>query len=302
MSAVGSNGAVRLHGDPGRVLHGAVLLRDLSRHPVTVILQRADIENAGNGNANYVTTPLSGAGLWLRISETRVHLAPHTSRQVAYTVRIRATATGASHYAGIVAINAAELSHPVVRGKSKGHAFVFYRISRQALPLTIRLPGPLSRSLALRSVKLSVASSGASLVLWLLPGGTVLTEAAKVKLRVLRGTHTILRSATGLGQLFPVGGLNYRIAWPGRPTPGTYRVVGTISPQGLRAIHIKRTIKLTSDNAKQPKRVTPAADQASVASGTPGWVWIALTVAVLLLIAVPVGVWKLARQPAKAAA
>ena len=88
-----------------------------------------------------MTARPSGTGLWLRLSAGRLLLLPHASRRVAYTVSIPAGATGGSHYAGIVAINAADLVAPAVRGKSKGRAFTFYRVSRQAVPLTVRLPG-----------------------------------------------------------------------------------------------------------------------------------------------------------------
>jgi hypothetical protein len=296
LSAIGSAGSIHLRGTPGRVLHGAVRVRNLSRHPITVILQRANLANAGNGNANFVTTGVSGSGGWLQLSAGRVTLAPRASRVIAYTVSIPAGTTGASHYAGIVAVNAADLITPAIRRHSHGRAVTLYRVSRQALPLTIRLPGPLTRSLSLTSLRLTVAPAGASLVLGLAPGGTELTERAQVNLRVQRGTRTIFKSTAGLGQLFPVGTLNYRIAWPGRPTTGAYQVVGTIRPQGSPVININRTIEFTAAKAKQLKREAPPV-AGGQPSGTPGWVWIALGLGAALLIALSIAVWKLARRP-----
>jgi hypothetical protein len=297
LTAVGSPGSIHLRGVPGRVLHGAVNVRNLSRHPITVILQRAEIANASNGNANFLTTGVAGPGLWLSLSAGRVRIAPHSSRQVAYTVSIPLGTTGASHYAGIVALNAADLRTPAIRRRSKSTGVTIYRISRQALPITIRIPGPLSRGLSLQSVKLSVGSSGASLVLGLLPGGTELTEAAQVNLRVLRGERTIFKSATGLGQLFPGGALSYRIAWPGTPTPGTYRVVGTIRPVGSRVIYIDQIVGYTVAKAAQLKHETPPVPVIHApGSGIPGWVWIVLAFALALLIALAVVIWKLSRR------
>jgi hypothetical protein len=298
LSAVGSVGSIHLRGTPGRVLHGAVRVRNLSRRPIVVILQRANLANAGNGNAEFLTTGISGTGGWLRLSAGKVSLAPLASRVIAYTVSIPAGTTGASHYAGIVAVNAADLITPATRRKSKAHTVTVYRVSRQALPLTIRLPGPLTRSLSLTSLKLTVAPAGASLVLGLAPGGTELTEGAQVNLRVLRGTRTIFASTAGLGQLFPVGSLNYHIAWPGRPTTGAYQVVGTIRPQGSPVININRTIAFTAANATQLKREAPPVAQAPAQpSGTPGWVWIALGLGAAFLITLSIAVWKLARRP-----
>jgi hypothetical protein len=291
-----------MHGTPGQVLHGTVSVRNLSRSRMTVILQRADIENASNGNADYVTTGLYRTGRWLRLSAGTVHLAPQAAQLVAFTVRIPARASGASHYAGIVAVNAADLSHAAARATATGRAFTFYRITRRAVPVTVHLPGRLWRNLTLRSVKIAVQPVGAGLVLGLRPNGTELTEGAQVNLRVLRGARKIFTYVSALGQLFPGGrGLDYRIGWPGRPTAGTYRVVGQIRPQGSAVINIDQTIVFTPQGAAQLQR-TAGAVATPPTSGTPGWVWVVLAVACGLVIALSLAVWKLVRRPRNALA
>jgi hypothetical protein len=302
LTAIGSPGSIHLRGSAGRVLHGAVLLRNLSGQPITVVLQRSDITNAANGNATFDTTKITGSAGWLRLSAGRVSIPPRASRRVAYTVSVPAGATGGSHYAGIVAFNAANLARPAVRGKSNGTSFTIFRISREALPLTVRVPGPLTRSLSLTSVKLSAGSSGAALMLALLPGGTELTQRAEVNLHILRATRTILTYTGGLGQLFPgVGALNFRIPWPGLPTPGPYHVHGTIKPQGSTAINIDQTITFTAHNAAQLKRAMPPVAH-TPGTGTPPWMWILLAAGAALLITLSVAVWKLARRPGRAVA
>src|SRR5450755_2205999 len=222
LSAASTSGALRLHGAPGQVLGGAVRLRNLSSHPVTVVLQPADIGNAVHGGANFLTTALSQSSRWLHLDAASVRLAPHAARQVAFTVSIPASASGASHYAGIVAIDAADLAAAAAAAgkKSTKTTFTISRINRQALPITIRMPGPLTRSVSLRSVKLTV-DPAASLMLGLLPGGPVLIQNATINLQVLRGTRTIFKYKSTLGQLFPNTSLNYRVPWRGTPTPGS---------------------------------------------------------------------------------
>jgi hypothetical protein len=298
-------GPVLLHGVAGHVLRDMVNVRNLSGDAITLILQPADIKNASNGNADYVTAGLSEAGRWLQLSANRVRLAAHATRQVAFTLSIPKATTGASHYAGIVAINAADLAGAAAHSKAKQRGFTFYRISRQALPLTIRVPGPLTRSLALRSATLTVQPVGAGLVLGLLPGGSELIAGAKIKLRVVRDGRTIFTYASTLGQLFPGSGLNYRIPWPGRPTQGSYHVLGTISPQGAAAVSVNKTVEFTAATATLLRRVTPsaaAAPRPTPTSSMPGWVWVALAIAASLLIALSIIVYKLARRPAKSLA
>jgi len=301
LSPVGSTGALTLHGTPGGVLRGAVRVHNLSRRRITVILQRADIDNASNGNADYLTARLYHAGRWLRLRSASVQLAPHATRQIAFTVRIPVRAGGGSHYAGIVAINAADLVTRVAHDKSKRPAFTFYRVSRQAVPLTIHLPGRLSRSLSLRSVKLIVDPIGAGLVLALRPGGTVLTQTAPLKLRVMRGGRKVFTYAATLGQLFPGSGLNYRIPWPGRPTPGTYRLIGQIRPRGSAVINIDQTIGFSTATASQLKHETPPVGGAP-GSSLPRWIWIVLAGATALLIGLSLAVYKLARRLRRALA
>jgi hypothetical protein len=297
---VGTTGTILLHTTSGRVIHEGVSVRNLSAQPITVLLAPADIVNASNGNADYVTTRLKATGRWLQLSTKTVHLAAHATQRIALTITVPKGATGASHYAGVVAINAADLSTVAARHKVKGRQFSFYHIDRQALPITIHLPGKLSRDLALHSVKLSVQPAGAGLVLGLLPGGSELIEQTGVKLRVSRDGHTVLTYSSTLGQIFPGHVLNFRVPWTGRPTPGTYDVQGTISPQGVKPIAFNRTVTFTAAKAKQLTKLSPPA--VATSKGIPGWVWIALAVAVALLIALSLTIWKLARRPAKGAA
>ncbi len=305
LSATGAGGANLLRGTPGRVLHGAVTVSNVSRRRITVRLQPADIHNATNGNADYITTKLSQTGRWLRLSTRTVRLAARSSRRIAYAVRIPTSAHGASHYAGIVAVDAAELAAAKSPPKSaKGAGFTISRVNRQALPLTIRLPGPLTRRLTLRSVKLDVSAAGAGLVLGLLPRGTVLMQDATVKLRVSRGKRTILRNASTLGQLIPDSRLDYRIAWNGRPTEGDYRVRGVIRPKASKPLYIDRMIIFTPAKAKELKREAPpvAAPEAAPAPGLPSWVWLALGGAGALLVALAFAFWRFARRARRSAA
>jgi hypothetical protein len=296
LSPVGTPGAVLLHGAAGRTLRGSVSVRNLSRNRISVRLQRADIANASNGNASYITAGVRHTGRWLHLQTGTVGLAAHATRRVGYTIRIPRGTTGASHYAGIVAVNAAELAEAHAHPRHSQHSFNFHRIDRQAIPITVRMRGPLVRRLTLGSVRLSVKPVGAAVLLGLAPGGSDLIESTAVKLHVLRGRHAVFSTNTTLGQLFPGAPLAYRIPWKGRPAAGSYRVVGTIRPQGARVIHVNASLTVSGAKAKQLAQGTAAATQQQAATSIPGWIWIALTLAAVLLIVVPLFVWKHARR------
>lgn len=296
LSAAGKTGALRLHSAPGRTVRGAIVVRNVSRRPVVLRLQPADVANATNGNADYVTARRSAAGRWVRLAATTVRLAPMASRKVPFSVHIPAGTRGASHYAGIVAFDAADVTAAARDKRRKGTSFTVSRITRQALPITLRLPGPLTRRLTLRSVKIKVDPAGAGLVLGLRPGGTILTQSAPVKLRVSRGERTILRHSSTLGQLFPDSKLDYRIAWNGRPTEGSYRVEGVIRPKAAKPVYIDEMVKFTAAKAQELKQETPPVATAPGTNTMPGWLWIALAGGATLLLALSLAVWKLARR------
>jgi hypothetical protein len=296
-----NGGGVRIAATPGKSRTGTVVVRNRTTRPVTVLLQPADVRTGGNGNADYVTARPSATGKWLSLAATEVRLKPGAWRRVAFTVRVPAGASGASHYAGIVAVDAAEVAKAKAAKKAKGGKFTIARINRQALPITVRLPGTLSRSLSLTSANIAVASAGAGLMLKLLPGGSRLIDSAQVDVRVMRGSKTIFRSTSKLGQLFPGSSLDYRIPWSGRPTTGEYRIEGEIRPDGAAVIPIDQTIKFTDNAADELKRVTPPVPGAP-SDGLPLWVWLAFAGGALVFLGLMFTILKLARRSTPLAA
>ena len=243
LSAVGTGGGLLLEGAPGSVLRGAVRVQNLSGETVTVALQAADIRTGGNGSADYVTSALSQAGRWLSLGSPAATLAAHEQREIQFTLSVPAGESG-SHYAGIVAVNQAELA-PARQAHSAGIGGQISTVAREAIPITVRLPGAPTRSLALRSAKIAAGPFGAALMLGLLPGGNVLIQAAHVQLSVMRGSRTLFSYSGTLGQLFPGSSLDYRIPWVGTPTPGSYRVLGVVSAQGAAPLRLSRSISLS---------------------------------------------------------
>ena len=297
LAALGSRRAPLLRGLPGQVLHGAVQVRNLTDREVTVLLQPASIGNASNGNAEYETAHVSGAGRWLSLQTSRVRLAAHQSERVSYAISVPAGTSGASHYAGIVATDAAELAQASVRGRPAGRTFTFSRINRQAIPVTVRLPGPLSRAISLRSVNVAIQPDGAALMLGLMPSGSDLIQSTRLRLRVQQAGRTLFSYSTTLGQLFPGRPLRYRVPWNGPSSPGRYEVLGVIQPSGAPSISFQRYVEITAPQREKLERQMPAGPT-RVTTSIPDWVWIALGVAALLLAGLSLALARLWRQRA----
>jgi hypothetical protein len=144
-------------------------------------------------------------------------------------------------------------------------------------------------------VKLSVEPAGAGLVLGIVPRGSELIPTTDLDLRVSRGSRTVLTHSASLGQLFPDSALDYRIPWEGRPTEGTYHVVGVIRPEGAPAVTIDRTVAFTADSTRELERETPPGPRAPA---LPLWMWLVLAAAGTLLAVALMAVWRLKRQVA----
>lgn len=297
LSSGAGDSAIRLRGAPGATLRSSLRVRNLGTRGITVALQPADIRNATNGNADYATAHPTQAGAWIDLDAASVRLGPGASRTLAFRVRVPARARGASHYAGIVAVDAGELAHagaPSGRGARAG--FTISRVNRQALPVTVRLPGPLTRGMVVRDVDLDVLPSGAALQLALKPSGSVLTESAHVRVRVSRGGRTVLADDTTLGQLFPGSRFVHRTPWHGRPTKGTYSVTGLIQPEDGAPVRFARTIAFTPADVRQLERETPPGAAGPGAAALPVWVWVGSAIAAALLLGLSVAVVRLRRR------
>jgi hypothetical protein len=295
-----SNGALLMRGTPGAHLNGGLSVRNLTAHTVAVRLLPAVIRNATNGNAQYDTLKPAGDGRWLSLQATTVRLAPRATKRVAFTVSVPKTASGASHYVGVVGVDLADLApEPASAERADKPSFSFETVNRLAVPITVRLPGPRQHRLSLRSAGIEVVPAGAGLILGLLPEGTELIPSTEVELEVTRGRRSILTHEATLGQLFPGAPLDYRIPWQGRPTEGEYRVVGELRPQGAPPVTVDRTLTFTSDVADELESRT--APPAGAAPGQPLWLWVVLGCASALVIVSLLAVLRMKRRLAATA-
>lgn len=176
------------------------------------------------------------------------------------------------------------------------------RVSRLAQPVTIRLPGKLTRALALGRADIDDRSTGPALDLKLRPTGNVLIEDADLRLRVLRQARTVFTHAQTLGQLFPGSPVALRIPWDGKLQPGPYRVLGIVRPAGAPVVRIDTVVALRP--ATPLPTTTPGAVEEPVPGSAvelPAWLRAALGGVALTLLVLAVAVaalWRRSRRHA----
>ena len=280
----------------GQTVSGAVRLHSRSAKRQTVRLQALDLVTARTGGIEYASGRPHATGAWLKLQRRDVVLPARATRIIHFTARVPSGAAPGQHYAGIVAIDRAELRRATAPA---GHTGVVLRaVTRIALPVRFRLPGKAGRSVAARRLAFAADASGSRLDLDLRSTGQLLIRETKVDLRVARvGGRKLFRHKATLSEFVPKTTIRYPIAWRGTPTPGVYRVSGTVTPKGGRVVRVDKTVRFGKPEAKTVQQLegVPPSDHAE--DGGPPLMLIALGVAVLLAIVASVALPAAAAPP-----
>jgi hypothetical protein len=281
---------------PGQTVSGAVRLHSRTGKPQTVRLQALDLVTARTGGVEFASGRPHATGAWLKLQRRDVALPARATRIIHFTARVPADAAPGQHYAGIVAINRAELR----RAQAPAHkAGVELRaVTRIALPVRFRLPGTAGRSVGARRLAFAADASGSRLDLDLRSTGRLLIRETQVDLRVAEQSgRKLFRHKATLSEFIPQTTIRYPIAWHGTPKPGTYRLTGTVKPEGGRVVRIDKTVTFGKPEAKKVRQQAGAAPSHDAgAGGPPLALVIALGAALLLAIAASVGYLRLRRR------
>ena len=287
---------------PGQTVSGAVRLRSRSGKAQTIRLQALDLVTIRTGGIEFAPGRPHATGAWLKLQRRDIQLPARATRIIRFTARVPASAAPGQHYAGIVAIDRAELRRANAPADKAG--VELRSVTRIALPVRFRLPGNAGRSVAARRLAFASDASGSRLDLDLRSTGHLLIRETKVDLRVAeQGGRRLFRHKATLSEFIPQTTIRYPIAWRGTPKPGTYRLTGTVKPQGAKVVRIDKTVTFGKPEAKKVQQQTGVApiDDAE-AGGPPLMLVIALGAALLLAIAASAGYLRLRRRLVKAKA
>lgn len=120
----------------------------------------------------------------MKLSRSVVTLAPHATDHVTLTLMVPPSATAGQHYAGVIAVDAADLA-ALARARSAQHrTFQINSLTRVGMAVQINVPGSAKRSLALMGASIGTAPSGPTVQLSLSNSGNQLIPKTGVQLQV----------------------------------------------------------------------------------------------------------------------
>lgn len=153
--------SLRFVAQPGEQTSGRVRIENLSGSPRTIRLTTSDLVTADTGGASFPAEAPKAVGTWLELDRAKVHLSPGAHAIVGFRAVLPSTAEPGEHYAGIVAVDAADAA--AAERPAQGEGVEIRHLARLALPVRLTVPGPLTRRLALTDMQFTVDASGSSL-------------------------------------------------------------------------------------------------------------------------------------------
>jgi hypothetical protein len=268
---------------PGSVINGAVVVRNAAKRPAVVRLAAVDVGTAPLGGAIYGKVAGRRIGSWVTLGARAVTVPGDSARKVNFTVRVPSDARPGAHYAGITAMDAAQAAGRKGTGKAKN--MTLHRITRFALPIKVRIPGPVSPKLSYQGSKVAVDARGAKVLVRLRnPGGTLI-RSTTVNLRLRHGTRTVAAARQPLMEFVPDTAAKYPVALAVMPVEGDYRLVGEIRPAGAPVVKVDDIVHIDGKKVKQTQRsIVGRTAPIPARSGSP-LIWVALGGVSLLALA-----------------
>jgi len=265
---------------PGQLTRGELLVRNTGPEPKRIELAGTDAVTAGGGGYAFSSFTPSHAGSWLRLARRSVTLRARGSAVVPFTITVPRSASPGEHFAGITAIDAAEVAAVSAQRAALRHTGAVI-LTRAGIAVQVDLPGARIFRVAFRGARLAVSPSGARLALQIANTGTELIPSTHVRLVVRRGARTVFRSETLLGAFLTDGGLDYEIPWQGTIADGVYHIAGWLAPSHGARVPFRQTLRIAGRSIHELRRESPVATV--TASTIPAVLLVALGLAGVII-------------------
>lgn len=281
----------RLHFDtrPGAEVRARLRVSNSSGQRQVVSVWPTDITTAAAGGIEFPLQPGHEIDRWMHLSRHTVALPPGGHRDVVLTARVPDRSSAGERFAGVVATRRTGAHVTTQTGVR------IRTVIRLALPVSMRLPNPGTRSVTAQSAHFFFDALGTGIALRLGSPGTERIRSTILNLRLVRDGRIVLSHHAQLADIFPGTTFEYRIPWEQRqPATGDYRLVGTVAPQGAPTVDVDLPLHFGSPQERALQSVTRTAPLRG--DGTPAWVVAVAAAATALMVAFAVAYVRLRRR------
>jgi len=290
IEAVGLPSFFRYDARPGQTVRGAVRVRNIASGPRVAYLRAVDARTAATGGLEYgdQSRPPAATGRWIRLAARTVRLPGGASQEVPFSVRVPPGTRAGDHVAGIVAFG----RQP--RRQRRGRRFQLRFVSRLAIAVQIRVPGPRRTREEFRDADIQILPSGASLGLKIANTGNTLIRQTTGRVTVSARGRRLFTRRVRIDSFLPETEIVHPVPWRGTPVQGDYRVTGVLRPRGGPPVEIDTEASFGRERIREFREETgrPAVE----AQGTSPWLVAALGAAVLAVAALAVAYLRLRRR------
>jgi hypothetical protein len=238
--------------------------------PITVLISGVDGLTSQTSGAVYANRQdkVKKAGLWIAVSTNKATLAPNSTRDVSFTVKVPSNASVGDHLAGI----AVENSNPRTTGKG----FRIREVLRTVIGVLVKVPGtaafhPSVTGIALQNLP---GPRVGAVVVHLSDNGKALGKP-QLTVSMSGPKHYAKTQTRKLDTLLPGDLIAYPYAWPDNLGSGQYTITAKLEGGGVTA---SKTVHLTLKRALRGVRFLPTSDVTTIAAKSGGIPWIILPI------------------------
>jgi hypothetical protein len=284
IQAVGHRAYFDFDASPGKTVGGRLLLTNTTPGVAkTVYLRPADVATAATGGLDYGRQGRrpGGTGRWLRLSRTRVRLAAGGAVEIPFSARVPKGAGAGDHFAGILAFGGG--AREARTGSSR---FRLRLVSRMAIAVRFRVPGPRVARVELRSAELEVTPTGASLGLKLANSGNALVPKTVGRVTVLQDGKALFVREVRVDAFVPGTEITYPVPWAGKPVEGEYEVRGTLRPEGSAPVKVHDDLEFGGKRIREFREETGRPASEAKRPSSPVLALLAAALAAVAVLAV----------------
>ncbi len=270
----------QLEATPGkRVSAGSLQVVNPSSKTVTVQLAPVNALTTNTLGSAYALQGVAphGPTTWLHLSRASITIAPRSSKSVAVSLEVPASATAGDYLAGVSVQALGQ-----VQTASASHGVAIGEIDRYAIGVEVTLPGP--RRPAIHFTGASVTREPAGLAFLLAAGnaGNVILKNVHGWVKVTRGNRPVATATIAPGTFVSGTTISYPVlSRTEQPTPGSsYRVQAVLYYQGGVA---RLDEVVTFSHAAALKQQNYGGRK--LPQSSPPWLWIAIAAALIGVIA-----------------